>query len=219
MVMEYVPQLVAPSATRQTKTWHSVFGEFFRTLPQNIVTVFHNVRTIGVTAGMSSYDKSKLCIFNLLNFFQFITGMIIPLIGLFYVYKIPVGGWLMACLPAWVSLFVLVLNHKRRYDTAIMFYFIFYPACICLSYINGISLGIELSFILYGILSVFFIQDIGYMIFSISFSMLSYFFFSVILKKYIYQLEKIIYMTYLINQVLAILYIFYVLYLINTESG
>ncbi|HET6993722.1 MAG TPA: HAMP domain-containing sensor histidine kinase, partial [Chitinophagaceae bacterium] len=93
-----------------------------------------------------------------------------------------------------------------------------YPLFICINYINGISLGIELSFILYGILSVFFIQDLGYMIFSICFSMVSYFFLSVILKRYIYQLEQINYVAYLMNQGLAIIYIFYGLYLIKTEN-
>ena len=68
-------------------------------------------------------------------------------------------------------------------------------------------------------LSVFFIQDIGYMIFSISFSMVSYFFLSVILKKYLFQLEHINFIAYLINQALAIVYIFYGLYLIKTENA
>ncbi|MEI9910715.1 MAG: hypothetical protein WDO71_14195 [Bacteroidota bacterium] len=102
---------------------------------------------------------------------------------------------------------------------ALLAYFVLYPLFICVSYINGISLGAELSFILYGILSVFFIQDIGYMIFSISFSMISYFFLSVVLKKYTYQLEEINFIAYLINQGLAILYIFYGLYFIKTENG
>jgi len=49
--------------------------------------------------------------------------------------------------------------------------------------------------------------------------MVSYFFLSVILKKYIYQLEHINFIAYLINQGLAILYIFYGLYLIKTENA
>ncbi len=214
--MEYAPSL---SASRQeSKPWHSVLANYLRSFPQNVLIFFEKVKTIGVTSGMSNYEKSKLRIFNLLNFFQFITGMIVPFIGLMYAYSIPYGGWIMASLPALVSLFALLLNRSRKYDTAVMVYFIFYPACICLSYINGISLGIELSFLLYGILSVFFIQDIGYMVFSICFSMVSYFVLSVLLKAYVYKIEDLNYTVYLINEILAILYIFLGLYLIKKEN-
>src|SRR5687768_7491400 len=218
MLMEYAPQLVTPPR-QQNRPWHTSPAEILRSLPQLALTLFNSVKTIGVTAGMGSYDKSKLCIFNLLNFFQFITGMIVPVIGLLYAPKIPVGGWMMASLPAMVSLLVLLLNNSRKYETAILAYFIFYPACICLSYMNGISLGIELSFLLYGILSVFFIQDIGYMIFSLCFSMVSYFVLAVLLKAYVYKLEDINYTVYLINEILAILYIFLGLYLIKKENS
>lgn len=128
-------------------------------------------------------------------------------------------GWLIACLPPLLSVFVLYLNNRQKYQDALLVYFIFYPFFTCLSYINGINFGVELSFILYGILAVFFIRDIGYMIFSISFSMISYFILTVVLKKYPYQLEHINYFGYLINQVLAIIYIFYGLYLIKKENA
>jgi signal transduction histidine kinase len=57
------------------------------------------------------------------------------------------------------------------------------------------------------------------MIFSICFSMVSYFILSVVLKTYTYQLENINFGVYLINQALAIIYIFYGLYLIKTENA
>lgn len=216
--MEYSPQLVRPRS-HHGKAWLSGMVEFLKLLPHNLLAFLNRVKAIGFTAGMSNYDKSKLGIFNLLNFFQFITGTIIPVIGFFYADKIPLSGWLMACLPALVSLGVLLLNSRRNYEAAVLAYFIFYPACICLSYVNGISLGVELSFLLYGILSVFFIQDIGYMIFSISFSMVNYFVLSVLLKSYAYKLEDINYNVYLINEILAIIYIFYGLYLIKKENA
>ncbi len=216
--MEYVPHLMR-TLRRHSTTWHTGISEFIKTFPQNVSIAFNQVRTIGVTAEMSSYDKSKLCIFNLLNFFQFITGMIIPFIGVLFVNRIPFGGWVIACLPALVSLVVLLLNNRRKYETAILSYFIFYPACICLAYINGISLGIELSFILYGILSVFFIQEIGYMVFTLCFSMVSYFVLAVLLRAYVYKLEDISYSIYLVNETLALLYIFLGLYLIKKENS
>src|SRR6186997_3441977 len=97
--MEYAHQLATP-ARPQNRPWHSGPVEILKSIPQAALTLFNYVKTIGVTAGMGSYDKSKLCIFNLLNFFQFITGIIVPVVGLLYATKIPVGAWMMASLPA-----------------------------------------------------------------------------------------------------------------------
>lgn len=216
--MEYAPQLVRPLQRHSTARHHG-FVQFLKLFPENVLALLSRIKNIGVTAGLGNYDKSKLGIFNLLNFFQFITGMIIPVIGLFYADKIPFRGWLMACLPALVSLGALLLNFYRKHEAAVLAYFIFYPACICVCYVNGISLGVELSFLLYGILSVFFIQDIGYMAFSICFSMVSYFVLSVLLKAYAYKLEDINYGVYLINEILAIIYIFFGLFLIKKENA
>ena len=143
--MEYAPSLL--ERRQEPRPWPTAIAASIRSLPQNILTFFEKVKALGVTPGMSNYDKSKLRIFNLLNFFQFVTGMIVPFIGFMHAYTIPYGGWIMASLPALISLFVLLLNRRQQYDTAVLVYFVFYPACICLNYINGISLGIELSFI------------------------------------------------------------------------
>jgi two-component system sensor histidine kinase/response regulator len=215
--MGYAPQLF--QLPHPPKIRLSGMVDFLKQLPKNLLVILDKIKCIGMTEGMSTQEKSKLGIFNQLNFFQFITGIIVPVVGLFNAHKFPVFGWLVVCMPALVSIGVLVLNRYHHHQSALLAYFIFYPLFICISYINGISLGVELSFILYGILSVFFIQDIGYMIFSISFSMVSYFFLSVVLKKYTYQLEEINFIAYLVNQVLAIVYIFYGLYLIKTENG
>lgn len=215
--MRYVPQLL--QVRLPIKTRFSGLAGLLKIFPKRVSVSLLKIKYIGVTAGMSPIEKSKLGIFNSLNFFQFITGILVPCIGLIGAQKFPASGWIIVCLPALVSVLVLILNYYHKHELALLTYFVLYPFFICFSYINGISLGVELSFILYGILSVFFIQDIGYMIFSISFSMISYFFLSVILKKYIYQLEQINFAAYLVNQGLAIIYIFYGLYLIKTENA
>lgn len=193
--------------------------DFLKQLPGFFLGWLDKIKFIGFTPAMSAQERIKLGIFNQLNFFQLITGLTVPVFGLLNAERLPSGGWLIVCLPALVSIVVLILNYLRFYQEALMAYFIFYPVFICFSYINGISLGIELSFILYGILSVFFIADIGYMLFSIGFSMVSYFVLTVVLEKFPYQLEEISYAAYLINQILAIVYIFYGLYLIKTENN
>jgi signal transduction histidine kinase len=76
----------------------------------------------------------------------------------------------------------------------------------------------ELHFILFGILSVFFLQDIGYMLFTVAFSMVSYFILSVVLKDFIYQVEFENKVLYLCNQAIAIVFIFYGLYLVKKEN-
>jgi signal transduction histidine kinase len=215
--MRYVSQFL--HHRRQLRIRLPRLIDSFKAVSKNIFGFLNGIKNIGVTAEMSSVEKSKLGIFNHLNFFQFITGILVPVIGLLHAERFPVSGWIIVCLPALVSVLVLVLNNYHKHELALLTYFVLYPFFICFNYINGINLGIELSFILYGILSVFFIQDIGYMIFSISFSMVSYFFLSVILKRYVYQLAEINFIAYLINQGLAIIYIFYGLYLIKTENA
>jgi signal transduction histidine kinase len=184
-----------------------------------LLSLLQRIKNIGVTAAMDEYEKSKLGIFNHLNFFQLITGILVAIVGIFLGGKIPVTGWLIACLPPLTSIVVLLLNSRQRYQDSLLVYFIFYPVFTCVCYINGINLGIELSFILYGILAVFFNRDIGYIIFSISLSIISFFIIYVVLKNFKYQLEQINYVAYLINQVLAIIYIFYGLYLIKSENA
>ena len=215
--MRYATQL--SHIYRQQKIKLHSLSDYFRIFPRNIFSGLQAVKNIGVTPHMNAVERSKLNVFNSLNFFQVITGLMVPVVGLMHAGEFPMMGWLVACLPAMVSITVLVLNSQHRHRLALLVYFVFYPLFICFSYFNGVSLGVELSFILYGILSVFFIQDIGYMIFSISFSMISYFILSVIWKTYPYQLEKINFVAYLINQALAIIYIFYGLYLIKTENS
>jgi len=193
-------------------------SEILKLIRVNLLSILHRIKNIGVTNAMDEYEKSKLGIFNHLNFFQFLTGLIVVIIGIFQ-HKIPVIGWLMACLPPIASVVVLYLNRRYKYQEALIIYFVFYPVLTCFSYINGVNFGLELSFILYGILAVFFIRDIGYMLFSIGFSMISYFILAVVLNRYPYQLEHLNFVAYLFNQGIAIIYIFYGLFLIKRENA
>jgi len=204
---------------------HKVFRsiELFergRSIQKTTVDFLERVRAIGASASLDDYDKRKLRIFNQLNFFQLITGVIAPLMailsssGKFF----PADSWYITTSPALISILVLALNANRKYEAARLCYFILYPIFTCNIYINGFNLGIELSFILYGILAVFFLQDIGYMLFAIALSMVSYFVLNITWKEYRYQLELHNYAAYLLNQLLAIVYIFYGLYLIKREN-
>lgn len=190
-----------------------------QSLKKKLLRFFKIISSIGYSTALDDYEKRKLGIFNQLNFFQLITGIVVPIAAFLTSKKFPSSGIYSAVLPAFISLFVLVLNSFRKYQAALLCYFILYPVFTCVIYINGFNLGIELSFVLYGILSVFFLQDIGYMLFAISLSMISYFVLSITWKEYRYQLEIYNYRGYLVNHALSIIYIFYGLYLIKRENS
>ena len=176
------------------------------------------IMDLGITAVKDDYEKRKLRIFNQLNFFQLLTGILIPVLGLVQNHRLPAVIWLVASIPAFVSLLVLWLNARHLLYLAQLAYFVLYPFATSIVYFSGINLGVELSFILYGILSVFFLQEIDQMLFSLGLSMVSYFVLAVICKNYTYQLATANILFYLFNQVLAIAFIFYGLFLIKREN-
>ena len=176
------------------------------------------IRAIGREESMDDFEKRKLGLFNQLIFLGLITGIIAPMAGIFNDHKLPTISWVVAFLPGIVCMLVLLLNHNRKYEIAMLGYFVVQPFVTSLVYLSGINLGVELFFIVYGILSVFFLQRISQMLFSLALSMISYFMLAVVLKNYTYQLEEASLYFYLFNQMLAIFFIFYGLYLIKEEN-
>jgi two-component system sensor histidine kinase/response regulator len=216
--MKLLPQKLPPQGwlkpTGIRAAWPGKFSISWRP-PANML---QRVKTIGFSPTMDDYEKRKLGIFNQLNFFQLITGIVIPVAGAISNRHFPLLAWIVACMPALISIAVLFLNSRHRYDLAQIAYFVFYPLATSIVYIWGINMGVELSFILYGILSVFFIQDLSQMLFALGLSMVSYFVLAVVCKTYNYQLATASPFFYLINQLLAIVFIFYGLFLVKREN-
>ncbi|HEY4063940.1 MAG TPA: HAMP domain-containing sensor histidine kinase [Puia sp.] len=183
-----------------------------------LLQFLQKIKSIGFTPSMEDYEKRKLGIFNQLNFFQLLTGIIVPLAGLLRNHTFPTMAWVVACIPAFVSVLVLWLNSRRQYYVALLSYFVLYPFTTCIVYLSGVNLGVELSFILYGILSVFFLQEISQMLFALGLSMVSYFVLAVVCKNYTYQLSTANVFFYFFNQLLAIAFIFYGLFLVKKEN-
>src|ERR1700722_7563213 len=177
------------------------------------------IKGIGFTANIDDYEKRKLGIFNQLNFFQLLTGIVIPVAGLIRNHQFPMMAWVVACLPAIVSILVLVLNARREYYLAQIAYFVGYPIATSFVSFWGFNKGVELSFILYGILSFFIIQDLSQMLFALGLSMASYFGLAVVCKNYTYQLATANLYFYFFNQLLALGFIFYGLFLIKKENS
>src|SRR5450432_2664515 len=177
------------------------------------------IKSLGFTRTMDELERGKLSVFNQLNFFQFITGIIVPTICFFGNGKFPMTAFFIASLPALVSLVVLYLNFYIRFEAGMITYFILYPLATSIVYMNGMNLGVELYFILNGILAVFFLPLLSQMLFSVGLSMVSYFMLVVINKEYHYELHTSNFFLYLFNQITAILFIFYALFLIKKENN
>lgn len=193
-------------------------SNIYALLKRKVLDVFYFIQSVGFTVSLDENEKRKLGIFNQLNFFQLITAIIVPVSVISHSHKLSSEAWLIACIPALINIAVFVLNSQYKYQAALLCYFICYPVFTCIIYMNGMNLGIELSFVLCGILSVFFLQDIGYMLSTIGLSMISYFVLSIVWKRYPYQLQSVSFTAYVFNQVLTIVYIFYGLYLIKREN-
>lgn len=188
-------------------------------LSQKSQYFLEEIKSLGFTRKMDELEKGKLSIFNQLNFFQFMSGIIVPLICFFGNYKFPIESFFIASLPAWVSLIVLYLNFYYRFEAGMITYFILYPLAISVIFLSGMNLGVELYFILNGILAVFFLPLISQMLFSVGFSMTSYFMLVVVNKNYHYELHTANFPLFIFNQISAILFIFYALFLIKKENN
>lgn len=183
------------------------------------INFVNQTKVLGFTDEMNDYEKRKLGIFNQLNLFQFFTGLIAPLVIIFSIKTLTISSALVLISPSLTSLLALYLNSRHKTEISLLCYFILYPFFTSLAYIGGMNLGVDLFFVLYGILSVFFLKEIGYIAFCIGFSMVNYFMLAVVLKFYRYNLETSHPFFYMLNQFLAIVFIFYGLYLIKKENN
>jgi len=192
---------------------------FLSAILSRFLQFLETIKSTGFSDTMDEYEKRKLGIFNLLNLFQYCTGLLVPVI---LIINEPGIAWfsdLVIIIPPLISIAVLYLNSKKKFDAALVTYFILYPFFSSLVYLNGINLGTELFFILYGILSVFFLKELSHIVFCIGFSMVNYFILAVVLSSYNYNLEYTSRFLYLLNQLLAIGFIFYGLYLVKKENS
>ena len=147
-----------------------------------------------------------------------ITGILLPLAGLFNNDDLPLIAWVVACSPAFIGGTVLLLNYLKRYSAALMAYFTLYPLVSTLVYAANLDLGIELFFILYGALAVFFIPKMKNALLCCLLSALSYFVVFVLRQQYSFELAITNYPFYAFNQALSLAFIFYALYLIKKEN-
>lgn len=183
-----------------------------------LTTLIKAVKKLGSTPLMDGYEKRRLSIFNLINFFGFITGIFIPVAALFGDGYLPPVAWVVACSPAVISGVVLLANYYGRLQFSMLWYFIMYPVSTALVYAGNIDVGIELFFILYAVLAVFFLQNLRRILVAVLVSVACFIFIYSVHKDYQFVLKDINYPFFLLNHVLSIAFIFLGLFLIKKEN-
>ncbi len=183
-----------------------------------LTSIRRSIMRIGVHPQLDAPTIRKLYIFNQLNFLGFLTGIFLPVAALFNEGYLPTLAWVVACSPAFISLSVLIFNYYRKYEFSMLLYFTLYPLTTALVYAGNIDVGIELFFILYSVLSVFFLKNIRNIILAFALSASCYFFVYILHKDYQYKIAELNFAFYFANHLLAMLFIFVGLFLIKKEN-
>jgi two-component system, sensor histidine kinase and response regulator len=186
---------------------------------QKASTYLYAIKKIGYQSSMNEFEKRRLGIFNIMNFLGMITGIIIPIAVLGGDGNFPAIAMVVACAPFFISALVLFCNYYHQHQLAIVCYFILYPAITSLVYVGGIDVGIELLFILYAVLAVFFLQNIRVILVTVGFSIACYLFTYTLHGRYNFIMRDVNLAFYLCNQFLSIFFIFLGLILIKKENN
>ncbi len=183
-------------------------------------TVFFNtLKKIGYSNEMDNFEKRRLGIFNTMNFLGLITGIVSPIAAISSGSNLPIVALVVACAPFFISAVVLVSNFYKKQQFAIIWYFIMYPTITSLVYLGGIDVGIELLFILYGVLAVFFLQNVKTIILTVSFTVICFLFSYTLHGKYSFVMRDVNLTFYVVNQFISIFFIFLGLILIKKENN
>lgn len=185
---------------------------------QDLLSYWTFIKSIGIRPEMEEYEKRKMSLFNKLNVYGILTGILIPIVGLLITDHLPPLAWYAAYSPLAIGIIVLWLNYEQYYELARLFYFSLYPIGTCLVYVGKVDVGIDLFFILYGVLSVFFLQKIMNMVFSFALSVACFLIATGISREYYFQLQFVHYGFYVFNHLLASGFILYALYLVKKEN-
>jgi two-component system, sensor histidine kinase and response regulator len=177
------------------------------------------IKNIGVTSQMNYYEKRRLGIFNHLNFFALVIGIFIPVVALLSKTYFPPTVWILSFTPSLISVVVLLSNSLYKNNFALFFYFTFYPLATAILYFSGIDAGIELLFILYSILAIFFLQNTKLIFLSVSFSVSCFFLIYTYPMHFNFVLRSQNYSFFLINHLLPILFIALGLIFIKRENN
>jgi two-component system, sensor histidine kinase and response regulator len=185
---------------------------------QDWIHYWNFIKSIGITSGMDDWEKRKMSIFNQLNFYSIVMGLVLPLIGFLFTTHLPPLAWYAATSPVAIGVFVLWLAYEGYIEFSRMVYFLSFPIVTCIVYLGKVDIGIELFFILYGVMSVFFLHRPINIILSLSFSVAAYLLAVVTPRTYYFVLAYEYYFFFVFNHLVGIGFIFYALYLVKKEN-
>ncbi len=188
----------------------SLAGSFF--------TIYRKIKSIGYSDEMDDYERRKLGVFNQVNFLGVIVGLSISIAGLFDNQYLPALASVIAFSPVVVSLTVLLFNYLKKYEWARLIYFSLYPVLTSLVYKSGMDLGLELFFILYAALAVFYMQRPVNAVFSFVLASGCYIATYVFAGEYSYRLSNTFFPFYVFVHVLAIVLLFFALFWLKREN-
>jgi two-component system, sensor histidine kinase and response regulator len=177
------------------------------------------IKRIGYSTSMLEEEERRLGIFNQINFLGVLTGLIVPAAGLNSKGYMPVLALCIAFSPFVISTVALLFNYYKHYQFALVWYFLLYPTVTSIVYFGGIDVGIELFYILYAVLAVFFLQKVSTILFTISFSVVCYLVVFTLHGKYNFVMKEINPYFYFFNQALSLFFIFLGLILIKKENN
>ena len=171
------------------------------------------------TANAGDYEKRKLEILFQLNRLQLLLGVIMPVIVFFNENYLPFLSALLFLLPPLINVLVLKMASKQKSIEAMIAYLVLYPFFTNLAYADSFSQGADLFIVLYGILSVFFLQQLSHIAICVGFSMLNYFLVVVLLSRFNDPSSEISFQIFFVlNHIVAIAAILYSLWLLKKEN-
>jgi signal transduction histidine kinase len=176
------------------------------------------IKSIGTSSTMEESEKRRLSIFNQLNFFSMVAGLILTLAGIFSKNHLPPLVWYVVCSPLAIGVIILWLTSEQYYEASRLIYFSIYPIVTCLVYLGKVDAGVSLFFILYGVMSVFFLQRFTSIIFAFCWSAACYTVATVVPREYYFKLATENYYLYIFHHITALGFIFYTLFLIKKEN-
>lgn len=183
-----------------------------------LLILYRRLQSIGHLESMDEYERRKLSVFNQVNFLGIIAGLSISISGLMDKQHLPEIASLVAISPVFISLAVIILNYFHRHELSRLLYFILYPVITSLVYGAGLDLGLEIFFILYAVLAVFYLARPINAIFSFVLSAGCYLTVYVFAGNYLYVLRNVYFPFYIFIHILALILIFFALYWLKLEN-
>ncbi len=185
---------------------------------EKVKDICQKVKVYGHTPAMQDHERTKLAVFNQINLVGVASGVLLPIIVLFDLPELPIITLFVAFLPSIISMGVLRLNQQRQYERARMVFFTLYPAATTMVYLAHVDAGIELFFILYGVLSVFYMKEATNAIIAFALTTGCYSLVFLIKSRFGADLQRIFFPFYVMNHMVAIISIFVTLFWIKKEN-